>query len=46
MLASVAAQESSAALARRLRRYTVPHLLCVDEGGYLSYDSRSHSACP
>jgi DNA replication protein DnaC len=22
------------------RRYTLPHLLCVDEVGYLSYDSR------
>jgi len=40
MLADLAAQESSAALGRRLRRYTVPHLLCVDEVGYLSYDSR------
>jgi len=40
MLADLAAQESSVALARRLRRYTMPHLLCVDEVGYLSYDSR------
>ena len=40
MLADLAAQESSAALARRLRRYTMPHLLCVDEVGYLSYDNR------
>ena len=40
MLSDLAAQESSAALARRLRRYTTPHLLCVDEVGYLSYDSR------
>ena len=40
MLAHLAAQESSPALARRLRRYTLPHLLCVDEVGYLSYDSR------
>jgi len=40
MLADLAAQESSAALARRLRRYTVPSLLCVDEVGYLSYDNR------
>ena len=40
MLADLAAQESSPALARRLRRYTLPHLLCVDEVGYLSYDSR------
>jgi DNA replication protein DnaC len=40
MLADLAAQESSVALARRLRRYTIPHLLCIDEVGYLSYDSR------
>ena len=40
MLADLAAQESSAALGRRLRRYTAPHLLCIDEVGYLSYDSR------
>jgi DNA replication protein DnaC len=30
MLADLAAQDSSAALARRLRRYTIPQLLCVD----------------
>jgi DNA replication protein DnaC len=40
MLADLAAQDSSSALARRLRRYTLPQLLCVDEVGYLSYDSR------
>lgn len=40
MLADLAAQDSSAALGRRLRRYTLPALLCVDEVGYLSYDSR------
>lgn len=40
MLADLAAQEFSAALARRLRRYVLPQLLCVDEVGYLSYDSR------
>jgi DNA replication protein DnaC len=40
MLADLAAQDSSLALARRLRRYTVPLLLCVDEVGYLSYDNR------
>lgn len=40
MLADLAAQESSVALGRRLRRYTIPQLLCVDEVGYLSYDSR------
>ncbi|MCA9642491.1 MAG: ATP-binding protein [Polyangiaceae bacterium] len=40
MLADLAAQDSAAALGRRLRRYTVPALLCVDEVGYLSYNSR------
>jgi DNA replication protein DnaC len=40
MFADLAAQESSVALARRLRRDTVPHLRCIDEVGYLSYDSR------
>jgi DNA replication protein DnaC len=40
MLSDLAAQESSPALARRLRRYTTPQLLCVDEVGYLSYDNR------
>lgn len=40
MLADLAAQESSPALARRMRRYIVPQLLCVDEVGYLSYDTR------
>lgn len=40
MLADLAAQESSAALARRIRRYVVPSLLCIDEVGYLSYSNR------
>jgi DNA replication protein DnaC len=40
MLADLAAQDSSTALARGLRRYTVPQILCVDEVGYLSYDNR------
>jgi DNA replication protein DnaC len=40
MLSFLAAPDSSIALARRLRRYTGPQLLCVDEVGYLSYDSR------
>src|SRR6187549_2807540 len=35
MLAELAAQESAPALARRLRRYVLPHLLCIDEVGYL-----------
>ena len=40
MLAELAAQDSSSILARRIRRYTLPHLLCIDEVGYLSYNSR------
>jgi DNA replication protein DnaC len=40
MLHDLAAQDSSVSLARRLRRYTSPTLLCVDELGYLSYDTR------
>lgn len=42
MLNDLAAQESASALARRLRRYCQPALLCVDEVGYLSYD-RHHA---
>jgi DNA replication protein DnaC len=40
MLHDLAAQDSSIALARRLRRYTSPTLLAIDELGYLSYDTR------
>jgi DNA replication protein DnaC len=40
MLADLAAQDSSTSLARRLRRYVVPRLLCIDEVGYLSYNNR------
>lgn len=40
MLNDLAAQESSVALNRRLRQYVNPQLLCIDEVGYLSYDSR------
>jgi DNA replication protein DnaC len=40
MLADLARQDSSAALARRLRRFVSPSLLCIDEVGYLSYDNR------
>jgi len=40
MLHDLAAQDSSASLARRLRRYTSPQVLAIDEVGYLSYDSR------
>jgi len=40
MLNDLAAQDSSTALARRLRRYCGPRLLLLDEVGYLSYDGR------
>jgi DNA replication protein DnaC len=40
MLADLAAAESASALRRRLRAFVTPRLLCIDEVGYLSYDSR------
>ena len=40
MLHDLAAQDSSTLLSRRLRRYTTPAVLCVDEVGYLAYDTR------
>ena len=40
MLHDLAAQDSSAALSRRLKRYTVPQILAIDEIGYLHYDNR------
>ena len=40
MLHELAAQDSDASLTRRLRRFTRPDLLCVDEVGYLAYDNR------
>ena len=40
MLNDLAAQDSAAGLARRLRHYCRPTLLVCDELGYLSYDSR------
>jgi len=40
MLHDLAAQDSSTALARRIRRYTRPTVLAIDEVGYLSYDAR------
>ena len=40
MLHDLAAQDSSTQLSRRLRRYTTPMLLGVDEVGYLAYDTR------
>jgi len=41
MLNDLDAQDTSTALARRLRRYANPAVLLVDEVGYLSYDSRA-----
>jgi DNA replication protein DnaC len=40
LLADLTGQESSVARARRLRAYVQPAILCIDEVGYLSYDSR------
>jgi len=40
LLADLIKQESSEARARRLAAYVRPHLLCIDEVGYLSYDAR------
>jgi DNA replication protein DnaC len=40
MLNDLAAQDSAAALGRRLRHYCRPAVLICDELGYLSYDSR------
>jgi DNA replication protein DnaC len=40
MLHDLAAQDSSAALSRRLKRYTLPNILAIDEIGYLNYDNR------
>ncbi len=40
MLHDLAAQDSARALGQRLRRYTTPTVLAIDEVGYLSYDAR------
>ncbi len=40
MLHDLAVQDSTTGLARRLRRYTSPSILAIDEVGYLSYDAR------
>ena len=40
MLHELASQDSNASLARRLRRFTQPQLLAIDEVGYLNYDNR------
>lgn len=40
MLNDLVAQDGTSALQRRLARYCSPHVLAVDEVGYLSYDHR------
>ena len=40
MLNDLAVQETSSALQRRIKKYTRPSLLAIDELGYLSYDHR------
>ncbi len=41
MLLDLAAQDSARSLERRIRHYGRPALLCIDEVGYLSYDTRN-----
>ena len=41
LVIDLGSQESTAALQRRIKRYTSPHLLVIDELGYLSFDNRS-----
>jgi DNA replication protein DnaC len=41
MLSDLGRQETSSALQRRLRHYTQPGLLVLDEVGYLAYDLRA-----
>jgi DNA replication protein DnaC len=41
MLLDLGSQDSTRALERRLRYYAHPRLLCIDEIGYLSFDSRN-----
>ena len=41
LVLDLGAQESTPALRRRLRRYTSPDLLVIDELGYLSFDHRA-----
>lgn len=40
LLGELAALDSDSALRRRLRHYAAPHLLIIDEVGYLSYSNR------
>jgi len=41
LLNDLGAQDSSISFERRMRKYTQPRLLAIDELGYLSFDSRS-----
>ena len=41
MLVDLGSQDSVSGLERRLKHYTKPKLLCIDEVGYLSYDQRA-----
>ena len=41
MLLDLCAQESARTLERRLKHYARPRLLCIDEVGYLSFDTRN-----
>lgn len=41
LLNDLGSQDGAQSLERRLRKYTRPRLLVIDELGYLSYDSRS-----
>lgn len=41
MLLDLGSQDSTRALERRLQHYARPQLLCIDEIGYLSFDSRN-----
>jgi len=40
LLGNLAALDSDSILRRRLREYTTPHLVCIDEVGYQSYSNR------
>ena len=41
LILDLTAQETARALDRRLRAYTRPSLLCIDEIGYLAYDAHA-----
>lgn len=41
LLLDLNAQDTARGLERRLRHYTRPHVLCIDEIGYLAYDAHA-----